>query len=327
MKRIVLGLYRTFQCIAQECPATCCAGWRIKVAAVDYERFLRLEPQWLRKDIQKNIYQTPEGYFFKNDARHRCAMLDEDGLCRIQRNTAESVLCNTCRKYPRLINRMEETLYLSMAASCPVVADYLVSSHADWCLAEDTLRQERKICPGRTELGADAWRYYEENRSAAEQYALQRKNTDFLYPCFEKMADEVLDVLLNHTEGRELLLFLEGMEDTLSGLIEIFAEETSLDWKRISENYMHYRILTRQMEFPEEAPERTLRQSAGEAFFVRMAAFLRYSRHHRLEMQDWSEIICKVYRFCAHGKKISKELQDIWDSFFSQDFIWLYVLQ
>lgn len=43
----------------------------------------------------------------------------------IQRNSNEKTLCNTCRKYPRLSFSDKDTMLLSMAASCPVIIEYL----------------------------------------------------------------------------------------------------------------------------------------------------------------------------------------------------------
>ena len=116
MKVVALTKYASFRCLAGACPSTCCSGWNILVDEEDYKRFKELEPEWLRQDILSNIRQRGGRYFFNNQKSGRCAMLDKDGLCRIQRNASEEVLCNTCRKYPRLINLIEGIFYLSMAA-------------------------------------------------------------------------------------------------------------------------------------------------------------------------------------------------------------------
>lgn len=326
MKQIILDLYRTFRCIAQECPSTCCAGWKIKIATEDYERFQNMEPHWLRKDIQKNTYREAGAYYFKNDDRQRCAMLDSDGLCRIQRNTTEQTLCNTCRKYPRLANQIGEYAYLSMAASCPVVADYLTGQKVEWFCME-AAQLEKKIIPSQIELLSEVWQYYEENQSLAVQYAAQKSNIDFLYPGFEKMADELLELVTAYQEGKVLLPFLEKMEQDLSGCVEEFVLKTQSAWKKLSENYMTYRLLTRRLEYPKESVARTVRQATGELFLIRMIAFLRFSDAGSLLRKDWSEVLCKVYRFTAHGQKLSEKLQDIWKAFFSQDFLWFYILR
>ncbi|MBR1740678.1 MAG: flagellin lysine-N-methylase, partial [Lachnospiraceae bacterium] len=118
----LLNLYASFSCLAGECPFTCCSGWEIEISKQDYERFGGLEPVWLRKEIFKNIREKGEKHYFKNLKNGDCAMLLEDGLCRIEKHTSEKTLCNTCRKFPRIFGEIGEITAFSMAASCPVVA-------------------------------------------------------------------------------------------------------------------------------------------------------------------------------------------------------------
>ena len=48
MDGVVLKYYREFSCLADRCEATCCAGWKIVVDPEAYERFQKIEPEWLR---------------------------------------------------------------------------------------------------------------------------------------------------------------------------------------------------------------------------------------------------------------------------------------
>lgn len=102
MEGIVLGLYNNFRCLAGKCRYTCCSGWRIAVAGEDFQRFGNLKDKALREDILSNIYKADGNRYFSTKSGGRCSMLDEDGLCRIQKNAGEEMLCNTCRKFPRL---------------------------------------------------------------------------------------------------------------------------------------------------------------------------------------------------------------------------------
>ena len=141
MDGVVLKYYREFSCLADRCEATCCAGWKIVVDPEAYERFQKIEPEWLRGDILSHIHKKESVYCFENLAGGRCAMLDEDGLCRIQRNTSEEMLCNTCRKFPRLTAAINGDIWISLAASCPAVSRYLLHDSVEWI----TLQGER-IC-------------------------------------------------------------------------------------------------------------------------------------------------------------------------------------
>lgn len=57
MDGVVLKYYREFSCLADRCEATCCAGWKIVVDPEAYERFQKIEPEWLREDILSHIHK------------------------------------------------------------------------------------------------------------------------------------------------------------------------------------------------------------------------------------------------------------------------------
>lgn len=57
MDGVVLKYYREFSCLADRCEATCCAGWKIVVDPEAYERFQKIEPEWLRGDILSHIHK------------------------------------------------------------------------------------------------------------------------------------------------------------------------------------------------------------------------------------------------------------------------------
>lgn len=339
METVALGLYPSFQCLAGSCPSTCCAGWGILVDEKDFGRFLQLEPLWLREDVLSNIREKEGKYFFRNREGGRCAMLDNDGLCRIQRNTTEKALCNTCRKYPRLIGKYGGTLYLSMAASCPVVAEYLFCGSVFWMKGceKETGWERRTECPGsagfweRVEIWEipyleNEWAVYQINRERAEEIFGQDRKIDLLYGCFEKMANGVLDIVLQYREGNSLLSFFQVLEQDVSDKAGQFIREFDPEWKALKENYMVYRLLSRKLEFPEEQADSCYRQASGELFLLRAIAFCAYADGQYLTKEKWAGLLCLVYRFCAHGKKISEIFGRFLASFFSEDCFWEYML-
>ncbi|MCI8563571.1 MAG: hypothetical protein HFH69_08615 [Lachnospiraceae bacterium] len=333
METIALGIYPSFQCLASNCPSTCCAGWGILVDEKDYRRFLQLEPLWLRKDVLSNIREKDGKYFFINREGGRCAMLDKDGLCRIQRNTTEKALCNTCRKYPRLVRKSEGVLYLSMAASCPVVAEYLFRSTVFWmksCKKEIGRPSSTSIWE-KAEIGEipvleNVWAVYQKSRDRAEEIFGQDRKIDLLYGCFEKMADGVLDIVLQHREGNSLLSFFQVLGQDASDKVGQFIRDTHPEWKVLKENYMVYRLLSRKIEFPDEQAISCYRQASGELFLLRTIAFCAYAEGQRLTKERWAGLLCIVYRFCAHGKKVSKAFGGFLPSFFPEDCFWDYML-
>ena len=75
MDGVVLKYYREFSYLADRCEATCCAGWKIVEDPEAYERFQKIEPEWLREDILSHIHKKEGVSCFENLAGGRCAML------------------------------------------------------------------------------------------------------------------------------------------------------------------------------------------------------------------------------------------------------------
>ena len=279
MKTVTLGIYDKFSCLAGECPSTCCSGWKIRIAEEDYRRFQNLSPEWLRQDVLSHIEQKDSTYYFQNRKDGRCAMLDEDGLCRIQRNTDEKTLCNTCRKYPRLINKTGDMLYLSMAASCPVVASYLVNdsvmwsasyndnviqsvSYSDsviWPASFEEDRMETASVQNKVQPFGEMWKNFfsKWDRMQEEKKCSSRS---FLTGA-EKLTDSILDIILSSREGIYLLdefaIFEQDIsEEDLCRLIEKFFSVSRAKWEKLCQNYLCYRLVSRKIEMPDEAEKK-----------------------------------------------------------------------
>lgn len=155
MEGYILSLYPEFACLAGSCPATCCSDWEIMIDAEAHERFQNLENEELRRDIMENIIEEDGQYRFRHQKNGTCALLDEDGLCRIQRGTDEAMLCITCRKFPRIMAEVDDLLWVSFAATCPVVADYILDGRVSWL----SLTEDEKMEPvsGAELMAAAGW--------------------------------------------------------------------------------------------------------------------------------------------------------------------------
>lgn len=326
MRAVVLDKYTSFQCLAGACTSTCCAGWSILVDQKDYERFENLEPEWLRQDILANIFGKGKKYFFKNQKDGRCAMLDVDGLCRIQRNTSEDTLCNTCRKYPRIINSLEGVVYLSMAASCPVISEYLVRDSVEWQVIEVS-GKVRKIAVEELAFTEGIWHLYQELWQAADRLLLEHSNASLLYQSFEMMAAEVLNIIIQYSEGSIPVNFFQALETDVSEQIVSFMNSERVRWGKILNNYMKYRIISRKMEYPSEDEFKCIIQVQGELLLLRLLAFCRYCEKNVLFDTDWQDLLQRVYRFCVHGKRVSEAFRNFLESCFSQNVLWSYLLK
>ena len=116
------AFYRDFRCLGGACPLTCCRDWDIvvdKESLADYAT----APEGLRQTIAAALITDEEGdVCFRLASDGRCALLDEDGLCPIQRRWGEEHLCEHCASYPRFIEEYGCLTEACQALSCPEAA-------------------------------------------------------------------------------------------------------------------------------------------------------------------------------------------------------------
>lgn len=313
MKGFILGLYPSFSCIADRCPATCCSGWKVTVDPKDYKRFQEISDRNLREDILGHIVRENEGYRFQNKKSGDCAMLDPDHLCRIQRNLGETMLCNTCRKFPRLTVKTGETLWVSLAASCPVVAEYLLTEQVCWNALLEDGRQEKLPSENFAVLKEGMELLQEmrmEHQKVSEAAAGRNERYNgWEYDAFSEIAADTLDIILafpecSYLEGSFDYYGQEVPENELKRM-EAFAGEAGSIWEHLFDNYFYYRYPSRYLEYPDESSGERFRQVIGEMLLIRIIACSVYQVQGKIELQDWMKILNWSYRFFAHGRKMA----------------------
>lgn len=125
----VPGYYSSFVCKADRCRHTCCDGLDIRISQEEYFRLAGLScPEDLRSalDVSLHVLPHPDEYAYaclSPDFFGRCRMMDEKGLCALQKTCGYEVLTSVCRYFPRspklkkepecsISNACEETLEL-----------------------------------------------------------------------------------------------------------------------------------------------------------------------------------------------------------------------
>ncbi|MBU5478764.1 flagellin lysine-N-methylase [Eubacterium sp. MSJ-13] len=304
MKVYIFGAYKDFRCMAGKCQATCCSGWKIVVDKEAYERFIELEDESLRADILSNIVEKDDVYSFKNMANGDCAMLDKDGLCRIQRNSDEKTLCNTCRKYPRLSFKDSDTMLLSMAASCPVVINYLCIQRYDdiWYQMTDDKKMYPVMLDDITGLSDEIYKF--------EQLFIKIQDKCFekgdrLCELFYDFADIAVDMIIKCND----CVYLDGSFDIYEEQMDghFFEEKYDRFIKlygknlfRFEKNYILYRILTAKYERSEQNTSERSYQIAGEIIMNRVIML------SLTQNEDFMDSIVQsvhwVYKAAVHGK-------------------------
>lgn len=123
MKYSVPDYYHKFNCIANECEDTCCAGWEIMIDPKTLQKYKNVKGGF--GNCLQNSIQFHKGAF--KQYGHRCAFLNDENLCDIYTELGPSMLCDTCRKYPRHMEEYEGVRDLSLSMSCPEVARLILS--------------------------------------------------------------------------------------------------------------------------------------------------------------------------------------------------------
>lgn len=311
MKGYILSLFQNFSCLAGRCPATCCSGWNVKVDEEAYQRFVNLTHEDLKRDILENICVKDGQRFFQLTQQGDCAMLDQDGLCRIQRNLEEAALCNTCRKYPRLTNTVDGQTWLSMAASCPVVADYILEGKVAWMEMETGgfLREDQiwdlPVC--RDVLA------YHHNTIRDSWYLLDEETLGYAKRCFDLYQDlalEILELVVSYPDCAYLPGSFDAYEedDFAKNSFSQFCQDTSLFWTDFRKQYLFYRIPSRHLEKPTESLYEKTAQVMGELMLLRVIICSRWMQDFPCNQASVCEVLTWVYRFVAHGNHRSKRI-------------------
>lgn len=331
VKGIIFGLYNNFLCLAGNCNYTCCSGWKIVVSDKDFTRFKNIKDKVLRNNILSNIYEADGRKYFATKSGGKCSMLDSNGLCYIQKNAGEEMLCNTCRKFPRLISKHNGLVWISMAASCPVTADYIVNKEIEFYMlgnkGDISVIQVQDI-----PFIADSIQKYTE---IFQKYSTDKKTgQDYInmYKLFMEIADSVLEIIIEN-KG---IVYLEGCFDyfeedkSIEQIITQFREFDNVFRKEYNfalANYLKYRIFSRYLEMPEEKETKRKSQVFGEMVLIYIVALSRYFTFSAKETGngriDLEIIINWAYRLFAHSLSAGTKLNNLfckWDISGRKDF-------
>lgn len=309
MAGYVLSLYPNFSCIADRCPATCCSGWKITVDQESYHRFAQISDDELRQDILENLVEQDGTFRFANRQNGDCAMLDADGLCRIQRKTREEMLCHTCRKFPRITAEISgyDLVCLSLAASCPVVAGYILDGSLAWLWLDESGQLHS--------LSHLQWERLQKITAmpVVEDWTETVWKPSALLDHYVDLALDVLDVLVRFPEipYLEHSFDLYELENPDMDRFTAFFSEMEQAWHAFAEHYIIYRYPSRYLEFQTEDSRERNRQIQGELLLMRIMLCSRYVLLGSCTHTDWLEILHWVYRFSAHGQVMAEQVHEL----------------
>lgn len=129
--------FSRFSCLASECPDTCCRGWEIQIDRKTLKRY-KSETGPLKETLRRWVNFQTGDLKFQNGI---CPFL-EQGLCSLQKERGEQMLCRTCRRYPRHTEEYGKRREYSLSFSCPAAVKLLVG--------QDTpIRFIERVVPGK----------------------------------------------------------------------------------------------------------------------------------------------------------------------------------
>ncbi len=114
--------YGMFQCIADKCPDTCCAGWQIAIDGPSLKKYKKTKG--IIGNRLHNEIDWKEKIFHQYDGR--CAFLNDNNLCDLYLEGGENLFCRTCKTYPRHVEEYEGLKEVSLSLSCPVAAKIIL---------------------------------------------------------------------------------------------------------------------------------------------------------------------------------------------------------
>ena len=115
--------YDTFECLADRCPDTCCAGWQIMIDDESLEKYGKDKSPFGSRLL--NGIDWSDGSFAQYQGR--CSMLNEQNLCDLVIQKGDGWLCETCSRYPRHVEEFEGLREWSLSLSCPVAAELMLN--------------------------------------------------------------------------------------------------------------------------------------------------------------------------------------------------------
>lgn len=95
MRLIRPVFYNEFECIADKCSYSCCAGWNISIdsnTAKEYKTFTGEIGEKVKECV---VSEDSSTYHIKLDENKRCPFLRENGLCEIVLKKGPEYLSNT----------------------------------------------------------------------------------------------------------------------------------------------------------------------------------------------------------------------------------------
>lgn len=159
--------WEKFSCTSSKCEETCCAGWYIAIDEASYKKYKKVKHPEMKKRLDKEIVARKGSISQDCVAKiklknNRCAFLNTENLCDIYKHLGENYLSETCKVYPRNINKVGENLELSLALSCPEAARIILTSKEQISFTEEEDKWHLPVVGGTLNVSGGKLKHFED---------------------------------------------------------------------------------------------------------------------------------------------------------------------
>lgn len=165
MKIVTPSFYKDFECIAGDCPDSCCQGWEVDADKDSLEYYKTLSGD-IRQRIDSVLDKDEFGNtIFRLTDRKRCPFLNDSNLCDMHIAIGGEHTPFTCRTFPRFINDFGSTRDMGISFSCPVASDMMWNLGGEFDF-ETTINSDP---PSLNDIDAELYFYLIKSRTKAYQ--------------------------------------------------------------------------------------------------------------------------------------------------------------
>lgn len=226
MKIVKPTFYKTFKCIAGDCPDSCCQGWEVDADSDSLEYYKTLDNSLeIKKRIDSVLSKDEfDNTIFTLAPKKRCPFLNDENLCDMHIAIGGEHTPYTCRTFPRFIYDFGATREIGISFSCPVASDMMYNTESF-----DFETEVNSDLPTLNDI--DAEKYFLLYKGRAEAYKIAKDKNKSIRKRLNDLLD--LGVLLQE----KLFPYDEGGDDI--AFFDVFKnpELINPEWKEKVENF------------------------------------------------------------------------------------------
>lgn len=226
MKIVKPTFYKTFKCIAGDCPDSCCQGWEVDADSDSLEYYKTLDNSLeIKKRIDSVLSKDEfDNTIFTLAPKKRCPFLNDENLCDMHIAIGGEHTPYTCRTFPRFIYDFGATREIGISFSCPVASDMMYNTESF-----DFETEVNSDLPTLNDIDAEKYFLLYKGRTKAYKIAKDKNKS-----IRERLSDLLdLGVLLQE----KLFPYDEGGDDI--AFFDVFKnpELINPEWKEKVENF------------------------------------------------------------------------------------------